>query len=404
MTVVRDTEVSSAVKLPCVDDCALGGQRVLIRADLNVPIKDGKVANNQKIIASLATIRFALKQNAAVILLSHLGRPEVGALASELSLYPVAVRLAELLSLPVRFETDYLAGIQVALGEVVLCENVRFNIGETTDDEALSRQLAGLGDVFVMDAFGSAHRAHASTHGVVRFAKHACAGLLFTKEIKALSQAMYVARQPMVGIVGGSKISTKLNVLEALVAKTDYLALGGGIANTLLAAAGHRIGRSLCEKTMLEQAKRLLEFAEQHACVLQLPKDVVCALTPEARDTIEIREVDEVAADEMILDIGPRSCRAIAENIRQAATILWNGPLGLFEEPSFMAGTRCVAQAIAESGAYSIAGGGDTLAAIDQLNLAQEVSYISTGGGAFLEFVEGKPLLAVAALSEHVIQ
>ena len=367
MNAVANAHVTSAAQLPQLEDCVLCGRRVLIRADLNVPLHRGRIGDDHKIVAALPTIRFALRQGAAAIVLSHLGRPRAGMAAAELSLRPVAARLTELLAQPVRFEADCLSGIEVAPGQVVLCENVRFHFGETTDDELLSRQFAALGDVFVMDAFATAHRAHASTHGVIRHAACACAGLLFARELEALSRATHAVQRPLVAVVGGAKISTKLGVLETLINRTDCLVAGGGIANMLLAAAGSPIGRSLHEPKMRAQAQRILTQARRRAGVLRLPEDVVCARSPAAVDTVRLCMVGQVADDEMILDFGPRTRAAIASAIRQAATVFWNGPVGLFERPAFMAGTRCIAEAIAASRAYSVAGGGDTLAALDSL-------------------------------------
>ncbi|WP_163558949.1 phosphoglycerate kinase [Halomonas sp. NO4] len=375
-------------------DLDLRGQRVLVREDLNVPVKHGKVTSDARLRAALPTIRAAMDAGARVMLMSHLGRPTEGEPAEEFSLAPVAARLSELLGRPVRLVSDYLdANLDLADGEVVLLENVRFNAGEKKDDEALARQYAGLCDVFVMDAFGTAHRAQASTHGVARFAPTACAGPLLAAELDALEKALATPQRPMIAIVGGSKVSTKLEVLNALSEKCDQLIVGGGIANTFIAAAGHNVGKSLFEADLVEQAKSLMAKVE-----IPLPTDVVVAT--EFSDAAEavVKPVDQVGDDEMILDIGPESAGRLAGLLKDAGTILWNGPVGVFEIDQFGHGTEALAKAIAESGGFSIAGGGDTLAAIDKYGIEAQVSYISTGGGAFLEYVEGKTLPAVAAL------
>jgi phosphoglycerate kinase len=379
-------------------DLDLAGKRVLIREDLNVPVEGGSITSDARIRASLPTIRLAIEKRARVILLSHLGRPKEGEFSAENSLAPVAARLAELLNQPVRLVADWLDGVACEPGEVVLCENVRFNKGEKKDDEGLSRRMAALCDVYVMDAFGTAHRAEASTHGVARFAPIACAGPLLVGELEALERALAKPARPLVAIVAGSKVSTKLTVLESLLAKVDKLIVGGGIANTFLAATGVNVGKSLHEPDMLGTARRLLEQARARGAEIPLPTDVVVAseFSPTAAATV--REAGAVGAAELILDIGPRTAAQLSEILQSAGTILWNGPVGVFEFDQFGAGTRAIAEAIARSKAFSLAGGGDTLAAIEKYDVERGISYISTGGGAFLEFVEGKTLPAVAAL------
>ncbi|MFL1908541.1 phosphoglycerate kinase [Plesiomonas shigelloides] len=374
-------------------DLDLAGKRVLIRADLNVPVKEGKVTSDARIRASLPTIELALKQGAAVMVTSHLGRPTEGEYNEEFSLLPVVNYLKEVLSVPVRLAKDYLDGVEVAAGELVVLENVRFNKGEKKDDEALSKKYAALCDVFVMDAFGTAHRAQASTHGVAKFAPIACSGPLLFAELDALGKAMKNPARPMVAIVGGSKVSTKLTVLESLSTIADQLVVGGGIANTFIAAAGHNVGKSLCENDLIDTAKALAA-----KCDIPVTTDVVVGKEFSESTPATIKAVAEVSDDDMIFDIGPDSAKVLADIIMNAKTILWNGPVGVFEFDQFAKGTEVIAKAIAESPAFSIAGGGDTLAAIDKFGIADKVSYISTGGGAFLEFVEGKVLPAVAML------
>jgi phosphoglycerate kinase len=376
----------------------LTGQRVLIREDLNVPVEGGVITSDARIRASLPTIRAARDAGARVMLLSHLGRPKEGEFSAENSLAPVAARLGELLGAPVRLVRDWLDGIECAAGEVVLCENVRFNKGEKKDDEALSRRMAALCDIFVMDAFGTAHRAEASTHGVARFAPIACAGPLLVGELDALERALANPARPLVAIVAGSKVSTKLTVLESLLSKVDQLIVGGGIANTFLAATGVAVGKSLHEPDMLDTARALLAQAKAKGTSIPLPTDVVVAKEFSPTAVATTRAVEAVAADELILDIGPSTARSLATLLQSAGTILWNGPVGVFEFDSFAGGTRVIAEAIAASSAFSLAGGGDTLAAIEKFGVESGISYISTGGGAFLEFVEGKTLPAVAAL------
>ena len=379
----------------------LAGKRVLIREDLNVPVAEGRVTSDARIRAALPTLRLALASGARVMVMSHLGRPKEGAVDPALSLAPVAKALSALLGMPVRFVEHWLDGVTAAPGEIVLLENVRFNKGEKQDAEDLARRMASLCDVFVMDAFGTAHRAEASTHGVALFAPVACAGPLLAAELDALGKALHQPARPLVAVVGGSKVSTKLAVLESLIDKVDQLVVGGGIANTFLAAKGLPVGKSLHEPDMLDVARGLLTRAEARGVGLPLPTDVVVAREFSADAAATIREASAVAADEMILDIGPRSAAAVVAIVRGAGTVIWNGPLGVFEFDQFGDGTRVLALAIAKSPAFSIAGGGDTLAAIEKYGVESDISYISTGGGAFLEFVEGKTLPAVAALERR---
>ena len=379
-------------------DLDLRGKRVLIREDLNVPVEDGVITSDARIRAAVPSLRAAADAGARVIVMSHLGRPTEGEHSAENSLAPVAVRLGELLGRPVRFERDWLGGVGCAPGEVVLCENVRFNKGEKKDDEALSRRMAALCDVFVMDAFGTAHRAEASTHGVARFAPVACAGPLLVAELDALSRALAHPKRPLVAIVAGSKVSTKLTVLESLLAKVDKLIVGGGIANTFLAATGAPVGKSLHEPDMLDTARALLAQASARGAEIPLPTDVVVAEEFSPAAVPVVRAAGEVRPHELILDIGPATAQRFAALLADAGTILWNGPVGVFEFDAFGRGTETLAKAIAASPAFSLAGGGDTLAAIEKYGVESGISYISTGGGAFLEFVEGKTLPAVAAL------
>ena len=379
-----------------MNELDLKNQRVLIREDLNVPVKDGQVKSDARILAALPTIRQALAQGAAVMICSHLGRPEEGVFSEEDSLAPVAAYLSKALGRDVPLVKDYLAGVEVQPGEVVLLENVRFNKGEKKNTDDLAQQYAALCDVFVMDAFGTAHRAQGSTHGVAKFAKVACAGPLLAAELEALAKALLKPARPMTAIVAGSKVSTKLDVLNALSDKCDQLIVGGGIANTFLAAAGYPVGQSLYEADLLDTARAIAEKVS-----VPLPIDVVVAseFAESAKATVKL--VADVSADDMILDIGPQTAAHFAELLKSADTILWNGPVGVFEFDQFGNGTKALALAIAESPAFSIAGGGDTLAAIDKYGVAEQISYISTGGGAFLEFVEGKVLPAVAVLAER---
>lgn len=381
-------------------DLDLNGKRVLIREDLNVPVKDGQVTSDARIRAALPTIEFALKAGAKVMVMSHLGRPTEGEYAEEFSLAPVAAHISTLLSRPVPLIKDWLdGGFDVAAGELVLLENVRFNAGEKKDNEALSQKMAALCDVYVMDAFGTAHRAQASTHGVARFADIACAGPLLANELDALGKALKQPKPPLVAIVGGSKVSTKLEVLNSLSDKVDQLIVGGGIANTFLAAAGKPVGKSLCEHDLIPVAQALMKKVN-----IPLPVDVVVATEFSETATATVKSVDDVADDEMILDIGPVSAEALASVLKGAGTIIWNGPVGVFEFDQFGGGTKTLSLAIADSAGFSIAGGGDTLAAVDKYEIADKVSYISTGGGAFLEFVEGKVLPAVAMLETRAKQ
>jgi phosphoglycerate kinase len=389
------------MKLLRMTDAELRNRRVLIREDLNVPVRDGVVTSDARIRASLATIRYALDQHARVFVLSHLGRPEEGSEDPALSLAPVAAKLSELLGKPVPLRKDWLGGVDCAAGSAVLCENVRFNRGEKRDDEQLARRMAALCDVFVMDAFGTAHRAEASTHGVARFAPVACAGPLLVGELEALERALEQPARPLTAVVGGSKVSTKLTVLESLLGRVDQLIVGGGIANTFLAATGVAVGRSLHEAPMLDVARRLMERARARGAQIPLPVDVVVGKEFAATAHADVRPVNEVRADEMILDIGPDSADRVSELLQAAGTIIWNGPLGVFEFEQFGEGTRAVAQAIARSKAFSLAGGGDTLAAIEKYGVEDGISYVSTGGGAFLEFVEGRPLPAVTVLEQR---
>jgi phosphoglycerate kinase len=376
-------------------DLEFAGKRVLIREDLNVPLRDGVITNDARLRAAVPSILAALEQGAAVILMSHLGRPLEGEWREEASLAPIAMRLAELLGRDVLLAKEW-RQVAPLPGDVVLLENVRFNPGEGANEDSLAAAYAALCDIFVMDAFGTAHRAQASTHGVARYAPVACAGPLLHAELTALERALTTAQQPMIAVVGGSKVSTKLAVLGELAARCDSLIVGGGIANTFLAAAGYPVGQSLCEWDLLDTARELMDRVD-----IPLPIDVIVAPGIDAPQHAEIKLAADVTADDMILDVGPSTAAEIASRIHSAATVLWNGPLGVFEQEAFAAGTRVLAGAIAESASFSLAGGGDTLAAIDQFGVADNISYISTGGGAFLEYVEGKILPAVAVLTER---
>lgn len=379
-------------------DLDLSGKRVLIRQDLNVPIENGRITSEQRITASLPTLKRALEQGAAVMVTSHLGRPKEGVWSEAESLAPVAQRLSELLGREVPLVRDWVDGVDVQPGQLVLLENCRMNVGEGKDDEALSKKYAALCDVFVMDAFGTAHRAQASTHGVIRFAPVAAGGPLLMAELDALAQALDAPAKPLLAIVAGSKVSTKLELLANLVGKVDQLIVGGGIANTFIAAAGYNVGKSLYEPDLLDTAKKIVADAKARGADIPLPVDVVTAkqFMPDA--VAEVKAVDAVAEDDLILDIGQQTAAQYAQLIEKAGTVVWNGPVGVFEFEAFSKGTEALARAIASSPAFSIAGGGDTLAAVDKFDIAQQVSYISTGGGAFLEFLEGKTLPAVAAL------
>jgi len=389
MSVIRMTELD------------LGEKRVLIREDLNVPVKDGVVTSDARLRAALPTIELALSKGAKVMVMSHLGRPEEGVFDAESSMQPVADYLAKALTVPVRLVADYLDGVTVATGEVVVFENVRFNKGEGKNNDELAKKLAALCDVFVMDAFGTAHRAQASTHGVAKYAPIACAGPLLTAELDALAAALKNPKRPLVAIVGGSKVSTKLTVLESLSGIVDQLIVGGGIANTFIAANGHNVGKSLCENDLIPEAQRLIAQAKARGGNIPVPTDVVTGTAFSADTVATLKAVDAITNDDMVFDIGPDSIAELTAILKHAGTIVWNGPVGVFEFDQFAAGTKALAEAIAESDAFSIAGGGDTLAAIDKYGVAERISYISTGGGAFLEFLEGKTLPAVAILEER---
>ncbi len=386
-----------------MDELDLAGKRVMIREDFNVPLDAGRVTSDARLRAAVPTIRLALARGSAVILLSHLGRPVEGCHCSEFSLAPVAEHLSGLLACPVRLQKDWLDGVDIEPGEVVLCENVRFNAGEKNNDDALAGRMASLCDIFVMDAFATAHRAQASTEGVIRFAPVACAGPLLSGELYELESVLTEPERPLLAIVGGSKVSTKLTVLESLMSRVDELIVGGGIANTFIAASGFDVGQSLYEPDLIHAAQRLIRMAHKRGGEIPIPKDVVVATTFSKEAEAFVRSVDEVQPDEMILDIGPLTAVDYAAMIQGTGTVIWNGPVGVFEFDNFAAGTRAIADAIDVSSAFSIAGGGDTLAAIDQFNVVDGVSYISTGGGAFLEYVEGKTLPAVAALEARYL-
>jgi phosphoglycerate kinase len=379
-----------------MQDLDLAGKRVLIREDLNVPIKNGVISSDARIRAALPTIKQAIAAGAQVLLMSHLGRPVEGEFDEAFSLAPVAQHLSGLLGQPVSLVSEWRDPVELSGGDVALLENVRFNMGEKKNDDALSQAYAALCDVFVMDAFGTAHRAQASTHGVAKFAPVACAGPLLASELTALEQALASPARPMVAIVGGSKVSTKLTVLETLSDKVDQLVVGGGIANTFLAASGKRVGNSLCEHDLIPAAQALMAKT-----IIPIPVDVVTGKSFDENTPATVKSADEVEDDDMIFDIGPQAAAQIADIIKGAGTILWNGPVGVFEFEQFAAGTETLAHAIANSDAFSLAGGGDTLAAIDKFEIEDKVSYISTGGGAFLEYVEGKTLPAVAILEQR---
>ena len=379
-------------------DLDLAGKRVLIREDLNVPVKNGHITSEQRITAALPTLRLALEMGAAVMVTSHLGRPKEGVWTQQDSLAPVAARLSALLGRDVPLVKDWTDGVQVQPGQLVLLENCRMNVGEQADDEALSKKYAALCDVFVMDAFGTAHRAQASTHGVIRFAKVACGGPLLMAELDALAKALQAPARPLIAIVAGSKVSTKLALLSALVSKVDQLIVGGGIANTFIAAVGHPVGKSLCEADLLDTARQIIADAKARGADIPIPTDVVVAPAFSADAPATVKAVAAVGPDDMILDIGPDTAARYAAMIKQAGSIIWNGPVGVFEFDAFGKGTETLAHAIADSEAFSIAGGGDTLAAVDKYGVQSGISYISTGGGAFLEFCEGKELPAVTAL------
>ena len=382
-------------------DLDLKGKRVLIREDLNVPIQDGKITSTQRLDAALPTIRTARAAGATVLVMSHLGRPKEGVFDEAQSLKPVAEWLSQKLGADVRLQREYLDGVQAKAGEVVLLENCRMNVGEKADDEALAKRYANLCDVFVMDAFGTAHRAQASTHGVAKFAKIACAGPLLAAELDALGKVLRAPARPLMAIVAGSKVSTKLDLLQNLVQNVDQLIVGGGIANTFIAAAGHKVGKSLFEADLLDAARKVIASAHARGADVPIPSDVVVAPRFAADAPATVKPVDHVNDDEMILDIGPATANRYAAMIADAGTVVWNGPVGVFEFDAFGHGTETLAHAIADSKAFSIAGGGDTLAAVDKYGIEDRISYISTGGGAFLEFLEGKTLPAVAMLEQR---
>jgi len=384
-----------------MSDLDLAGKRVLIREDFNVPLKNGKITDDTRLRAGLPTLQQAVKAGARVIVISHLGRPKEGVFDAASSMAPVAEALTKMLGQPVRLVADWIDGVDCAPGEVVLVENVRFLVGEEKDDPALAKKMAALCDIYVNDAFATAHRAQASTHGVARFAPVACAGPLMKAEIDALKQALQAPKRPLVAIVGGSKVSTKLDVLESLLAKVDQLIVGGGIANTFLKASGAEIGKSLCEDDMLDTARRIMAAAQARGAEVPVLTDVVCGKEFAETTTATTKPVAAITADDMIMDVGPDTARRFNDILRSAGTIVWNGPLGVFEFDAFAGGTRALAEAIAASPAFSIAGGGDTLAAIAKFGIADRVSYISTAGGAFLEYLEGKTLPAVAALEDR---
>ncbi len=389
----------SFIKLTDLD---LAGKRVLIRADLNVPVKDGKVTSDARIAASMPTIEYCMKAGASVMVMSHRGRPEEGKVDEENSMAPIAADMSAKLGKNVILVKDYLDNAPTAAaGEVVLLENVRFNAGEKKDNEALAKKYAALCDVFVMDAFGTAHRAQASTHGVGKFAPTVCAGLLLAGELDNLAKALAEPARPMVAIVGGSKVSTKLTVLEALSEKVDQLVVGGGIANTFLKAKGYNVGKSLCEDDLVDTARVLIEKMEARGASIPIAVDVVCGKKFDENEPAVLKSPDEVEDDDMIFDIGPKSAQELADIISKAGTIIWNGPVGVFEFDQFGEGTRTVSIAIADSNGFSLAGGGDTIAAIQKYDLFDKISYISTAGGAFLEYLEGKTLPAVAMLEER---
>ena len=389
----------SVIKMTDLD---LHGKRVLIRQDLNVPIKDGKVTSDKRIVASLPTIEYAMNAGAKVMVMSHLGRPTEGEYDEQFSMIPVGDHMSALLGHNVEMVKDWVNGVgSMNNGEVVLCENVRFNAGEKNNDDELSKKMAALCDIYVMDAFGTAHRAQASTHGVAKYAPVACAGPLLSGELEALGKALDEPARPMVAIVGGSKVSTKLTVLESLSDVVDQLIPGGGIANTFIAASGYNVGKSLYEADLIPEAKRLMEVAREKDGEIPVPTDVVVGKEFSESAAAVVKKVEDVTDDDMIFDIGPETAARFAEIMKTAGTIVWNGPVGVFEFDQFGEGTKTLGLAIAASDAFSIAGGGDTLAAVDKYGIADKVSYISTGGGAFLEFLEGNKLPAVAMLEER---
>ncbi|MFT3741749.1 MAG: phosphoglycerate kinase [Gammaproteobacteria bacterium] len=384
-----------------LSDLDLENKRVLIREDLNVPMEDGKITSDVRILAALPTIEYCLQQNAKVMVMSHLGRPKEGQYDEQYSLAPVATHLAHLLGQPVRFKKDWLDGVEIEPGEVAVLENVRFNVGEKENDTLLAQKMANLCDVFVMDAFATAHRAEASTCAIIQHAPQACAGPLLVHELQSLHRIFEKPKRPLMAIVGGSKVSTKLQVLEALLKIVDQLVVGGGIANTFIAAAGYKVGKSLYEPDLIPEAQRLLRLASSRGASIPIPSDVIVAKSFSKEAEPILRQVNEIEPDEMILDIGPNTTQLLTDHIQKMGSIIWNGPVGVFEWPNFANGTAAIANAIANSQAFSVAGGGDTLAAIDQFNIEDRLSYISTGGGAFLEFLEGKTLPAIAALENR---
>ncbi len=390
------------MRISSIFDVPLKHQRVLIREDLNVPFNHGQITSDARIRAALPTIHYAMQQQAAVMVMSHVGRPQAGEYDPALSLEPVAAYLSKALSHPVRYVRDWVDGIEIQPGDVVLCENVRFEIGEMENADHLAKKMAALCDVFVMDAFATAHRAQASTAGVAHYAPIACAGPLLLSELDAISQAMQAPERPLVAIVGGSKVSTKLMVLETLLDKVDVLIVGGGIANTFLAASGVSVGASLYEPDYLEMAQQIMTKAQERGVKIPLPRDVSVAKSFSQDAAAVIKSLDAIESDDQILDVGPLTAATYELQMAEAKTIVWNGPVGVFEFPAFAAGTKALGQAIAKSAAYSLAGGGDTLAALDQFQLQDKISYISTGGGAFLEYIEGKELPAIHSLKQWV--
>jgi phosphoglycerate kinase len=390
------------MKLLTLNDVSLNGARVLIRSDLNVPFNEqGQITDDTRIRASLPAIKLALEAGASVMVVSHLGRPTAGEFDEKYSLAPVARRLTELLGLEVTLAKNWLSGVAIEPGQIILLENCRMNVGETSNDEALSQNMAKLCDVYVNDAFGTAHRAHASTHGIAKYVKTAVAGPLVMAEVDALSKALSSPRRPLVAIVGGAKVSTKLTILSSLANKVDHLILGGGIANTFLMAQGKTVGASLAEKDLVQEATKVTALIERNGGQIPLPTDVVCATSFDEKAPGVLKSVDDIADGEMVLDFGPKTMKEIENIIRSAGTVVWNGPVGVFEFPSFEGGTRAMAQVIAASTAFSIAGGGDTIAAVTKFGVADKIDYISTAGGAFLEFLEGKTLPALDILEKR---
>ncbi|MGO3890786.1 MAG: phosphoglycerate kinase [Paenalcaligenes sp.] len=387
-----------------IADGQVAGKRVLIRSDMNVPMAGGVITEDTRIRASLEAIRMALDAGAAVMVMSHLGRPKEGEIMPRDTLTPIAERVSELLGISVPLQRDWIEGVDIAPGQIVLLENCRCNVGEKANDETLARKMAALCDIYVNDAFGAAHRAQASTEGVARYAPIACAGPLLEAELNALSRTLTDPARPLVAIVGGAKVSTKLSILLALAGKVDQLIVGGGIANTFMLAKGLKVGKSLVEESQLEEARQVIALMKERGAEVPIPVDVVCAKSFATDAEPTVKAATEVEDDDLILDIGPETAQQLAGILRKAGTIVWNGPVGVFEFPNFAGGTRVLAQAIADSGAFSIAGGGDTLAAIAAFDVADKIGYISTGGGAFLEFLEGKSLPAVAVLQERAAE